>query len=158
MTPDQLQAELAKVRAEAAKHRVSANDATTALEALRNSLAKALGLKTDGSEDPEKVIVDLQSKYRQERLHNSFLRAAAEVKADAGLAWAVISTNGKLDKFSPDSETLDADMIKEVREMVKANPKLSTTEPPKNSGGEVTGGTQGGKVDMNTLIRGGFRR
>lgn len=144
--PDWAQAEMRKLRAEAASSRVSAKE--TAAEEARKSLlaelSKALGVGGDAPTDPEKLKADLEKTTAERRstlVELAVVRSAGKLGADAEAlldSRGFLSKLGKLDPAADDFATLVQD---EIAAAVKDNPRLSAGTPATRSGGEITGGS-----------------
>lgn len=143
--PDWAQAEMRKLRAEAASSRVNAKE-TAAEEArtkLLAELSKALGVGGDTPPDPEKLKADLEKTTAERRstlVELAVVRSASRLGADAEAlldSRGFLSKLGKLDPAADDFATLVAD---EIAAAVKDNPRLSLGTPATRSGGEITGG------------------
>ena len=145
----QVDSELAKARKEAAKYRTERNAMQTKVSELEGQLkniAKGLGLGDDKNPDPEKLTTELaqaKDRYRKERLHNAYLRAAAKAGADVDLTWHVLSGSGDIDNIDVDGDSLDADMSERIKAAVTANPKLKGVYKPGGGGDQgARGGAQ----------------
>ena len=152
--PEALRKELEAVRKEAAKYRTERKALAEEIEALKKNLGKALGFGDDkeGKADVDaalKKIQELQNEIQNERLQNTFHKAAISVGADVELTWAFLKGSGKLE---PGMSQKDIEKV--LKETLEAYPKLKAEEPPKKSGGTFTQPQdKGGKVDMNAAIR-----
>lgn len=143
------------LRDEAAKYRVGQKRLQEQFDALKDGIAKALGLKPD-EKDPEalsKQLAELNAKYRQERTANAFQRAAAKLGADAELTWAVLQVQGKLSELDPDADGFADQLAALVEAAIKANPKLKAGTTPNQSGGDFGGGAQGDTLTMEAIAK-----
>jgi len=158
LDPEALRKELEAVRKEAAKYRTERKALAEEIETLKKNLGKALGFedekgKADVNAALEK-IQQLQEEIQNERLQNSFHKAAINVGADVELTWAFLKGTGKL---TPGMSQEDIENV--LKETLEAYPKLKVEETPKKSGGAFTQSKdKGGKVDMNVAIRKMARR
>jgi len=158
LDPEALRKELEAVRKEAAKYRTERKALAEEIETLKKNLGKALGFedekgKADVNAALEK-IQQLQEEIQNERLQNSFHKAAINVGADVELTWAFLKGTGKL---IPGMTQEDIESV--LKETLEAYPKLKVEETPKKSGGAFTQSKdKGGKVDMNVAIRKMARR
>jgi hypothetical protein len=152
--PEALRKELEAVRKEAAKYRTERKALADEIESLKKGLGKALGFGDDkeGKSDVDaalKKIQELQNEIQNERLQNTFNKAAISVGADIELTWAFLKGTGKLE---PGMSQKDIEKV--LKETLEAYPKLKVEEPPKKSGGVFTQPKdKGGKIDMNAAIR-----
>ena len=132
--PVALRKELEAVRKEAAKYRTERKALAEEIEALKRNLGKALGFGDDkeGKADVDaalKKIQELQNEIQNERLQNTFHKAAISVGADVELTWAFLKGTGKLE---PGMSQKDIEKV--LKETLEAYPKLKAEEPPKKSG------------------------
>jgi predicted RNase H-like nuclease (RuvC/YqgF family) len=158
LDPEALRKELEAVRKEAAKYRTERKALAEEIETLKKNLGKALGFEDDkGKADVNAAlekIQQLQEEIQNERLQNSFHKAATNVGADVELTWAFLKGTGKL---TPGMSQEDIENV--LKETLEAYPKLKVEETPKKSGGAFTQPKdKGGKVDMNVAIRKMARR
>ena len=158
LDPEALRKELESVRKEAAKYRTERKALAEEIETLKKNLGKALGFEDDkGKADVNAAlekIQQLQEEIQNERLQNSFHKAAISVGADIELTWAFLKGTGKL---VPGMTQEDIENV--LKETLEAYPKLKVEETPKKSGGAFTQSKdKGGKVDMNVAIRKMARR
>jgi Skp family chaperone for outer membrane proteins len=133
---EKLRRELEKTRREAAKHRTDGKSKETALEDLKASLAKALGLQKEDA-DPEKLqqqLGELQSKYRQERLRGAFAKAAAAAGVDEDMSFALLSINGELNDLDIEDAGLQAELTLRLTELAKDKPRLKLEAPATPAG------------------------
>jgi len=145
--------EVAKLRREAAKYRTGQRRLENELASIKSLFAKALGQDT---EDPARLVEELntiKTQYRQERLHNTFLRVAAKEGADAELTWAFLVANNRLEDIDVAEAGLQSEVTGVVKEALKHNAKLKATAAMTTGGAEFSGSGPRGKKTMNELIR-----
>lgn len=161
--PAWAQAEVRKLRQEAASSRVTAKEsaAEEARKELLAQLSKALG-QGETPTDPEKLKADLEKTTADRRstlVELAVVRAAPKLGGDPDAlldSRGFLARLGKLDPAAPDFGQLVQD---EIAAAVKDNPKLSLGTPATRSGGEITGGaadtvTDGESwADMEKLVR-----
>ena len=166
--PDWAQAEMRKLRAEAASSRVSAKEtaAEEARKGLLAELSKALGIGGAAPTDPERLKADLEKTTAERRstlVELAVVRSAGKLGADAE---ALLDSRGflnKLGKLDPTADDFGALVADKIAEAVKDNPRLSLGTPATRSGGEITGGAAAGSdgEDMDNiekLVRSARRR
>lgn len=152
-----LEEQLKALRRENAEHRTKNKELSERLEKLgklEEGLKKALGIEPEKADDAMKAVEDLRRELQNEKLQNTFSKAAMNAGADVELAWAFLKGSDKL--------TLDMsqkDVEKVLKETLEAYPKLKAEEPARKSGGSFTQPKDSsGKIDMNAAIRRMARR
>ena len=160
-----LQAELKKVRGEAAQYRTKSRDTSQQNEQLQarlNAISQALGLETET--DPSQELERLSGDLRMARLENAFHREAAGAGADANLTWAYLYANGALDGIDTngDAKAMRTAMREQIDAALQANAKLradtAATRSSVDNAAPQNGNGQRPERDMNTLLRTGLRR
>jgi hypothetical protein len=132
---DELRKEIQKLRKEAAKYRTGKKDVEEQTTALKEKLAKALGLKDDDADpDLSGEVKRLKDENRQERLKNAFYRAAQKAEADTDLMWAYLYANDKLSEIDVYSDDYEQTIAGEITAAIKSNPKLKANITTSNSG------------------------
>lgn len=134
-----------RLRDEAAANRVKRKEAEDAQAATLDTIAKALGLKTDEA-DPAQLAEQLtasQAEARQLKVERAIERAARGAEADEDLVTAVLAHGGQLASLDPAAEGFAEAVAELVASTVEANPRLKNTAPapgPGRSGGDFGGG------------------
>jgi hypothetical protein len=147
--PDWAQKLLGKTRTEAATNRTKASEASDALTATRDAIAKALGLAP--SDDPvvaAKTAADERDAARQEakavKVENAVLKAARKHEADPEALTDSRSFMAKLAGIDPAADDFAAQVDAAIKAAVSTNPLLkvgpAVPPPPARSGGSVGGG------------------
>jgi phosphopantetheinyl transferase (holo-ACP synthase) len=145
--PEWAQKLLAKTRGEAANNRTKATEQAQALEATREAIAKALGLK--GDDDPVAAARTAaeqreaaQSVARNLRIENAVLRAAGKAGADPLSLTDSRSFMAALEALDPEADDFAGQVDKAIVAALIANPnlRLVPAAPPPRSGGPVGGG------------------
>lgn len=156
MTLEETTAALKESRAENAKRRNENKDLNTKFDSMQLGFKKALGIDEEGDADPaamSKTVTDLTNRLNRADVKNSFNAVATKQKVDPELMFAVLKTNGTLDGLDPSSDSFEKDLTKAVKDALKANPKLAAATTVDKSGADMGGGGEGGKVDMDVMIR-----
>lgn len=153
---DALRQELERARKEAAKYRTERKQWQDQLQQLRDTVAKALGIKSEDQLDAERLsreLEQLRSRYRQERLRGAFFRLAGELGADAELAYAYLAAAGDLDDLDVDAEDFQELLKQRIQSALAAKPKLRSDPPaPAKSGGDFGGGgSQDGLLTLEQI-------
>lgn len=159
LTKEQLTAELAKTRREAASHRtkgVAKQKELDAANARISEINKILGID-DPSQSPEKIKQQLDettAKFRQERLRNVVIVVAGKQQADPTLTWALLQSGNSLKDVDIEATDLETQVGEMVTALVTEHPKLKTDEKPARGGADRESGASGDKGnDMNARIR-----
>jgi hypothetical protein len=161
---DGLRKELADVRKEAAKYRTERNQYTQQLDAFKDSIAKALGLKEDEQASAEQVsgqLNDMTSKYRSERIKNAFYVEAYKQGADVDLAWAHLYASGALNGIDVDGDDFQETVGAQLGAALEKHPKLKADykppeleqEKPRNVGSGSNPGGQGDSHPEDELFQ-----
>lgn len=142
-----------RMRNQEAAQRQKLKEAEDKHNALLDSIAKAVGVKSAEEVDPAALAQQLEAaraETRQLKVEKA-LSAAAAGKADVGLLTAVLAHQGKLTGLDPTSATFATDVDALVAEAIEANPRLKAeaTAPaaagPPRSGGDFSGGSGAGQ-------------
>jgi hypothetical protein len=159
--PEWAQKEIRDARGEAGTYRTQLRDAQTAQTQqaeLLNSVAKALGLKTDGKPDPERLAADLESvkgTARQTQIELAVYRAAGPAGAKPDAVLDSRSFMQSVVDLDPASKTFGDDVAKAIKAAVDSNPLLKAEQkapaPPGPSGAPLNGGPGDGKTKPATL-------
>lgn len=143
--PEWAQKLIGKTRTEAATHRTKANEQSQALEATRDAIAKALGLKSD--DDPVKAAQTAAeqrdaalAEAKKIRVENAVLRAAQKAGADSELLTDSRSFMLQLETIEPAAEDFSAQIEAAILKALETNPALKTAAQLPRSGGPVGGG------------------
>jgi hypothetical protein len=143
--PDWAQKLIGKTRNEAATHRTKANEQAQALEATRDAIAKALGLKND--DDPVKAAQTAAEQRdaarleaRSTRIENAVLRSANKNGADPESLTDSRSFMRALEGLDPAADDFADQVDSAIKKAVEANPNLKVGTPAPRSGGPVGGG------------------
>lgn len=131
-----------------AKDNKSASETATAQQqSTLDTIAKALGLKTDDA-DPAKLAAQLAAKdteARQSKVELAVYRAASTHGADPA---ALLDSRGFLNSVNdldPSGKDFNSKVSDAIKAAVEGNPKLKVTPPgPARSGGEFPGGSGAG--------------
>ena len=165
LDPKALKAELERARKEAAKYRNERKQWQEKLEALQAQLAQALGLKKPGELEAEKVaqqFQELQQRYRQERLRNTFYRLADKHQADVELAYAYMLAAGDFDDLDVEADDFEELLGQRLQAALKANPKLRRDPQPAypaKSGAEFGAGQKNdGPKDLASALAAYYQR
>lgn len=140
--PDWAQKLIRDGRREAAENRVKGKE--SGKSEVLETLAKALGLKTDEKPDPEKLAADLasrDSKLKETRSQLAVLKAAGKVKADPEAVLDSNSTMSKIGKLDPDDDDYESEVQRILADAVKANPRLGIGTPIGAGGRDMAGGS-----------------
>jgi hypothetical protein len=147
--PDWAQKLIGKTRSEAAGNRAKANENAQALEATRDAIAKALGLK--GDDDPVQAALTAAeqrdaalSEVRQAKVENAVLMMAERHGADPIALTDSRSFMRATEGLDPSAEDFTAKVEDAIKTALEANPLLKSQAvapaPPARSGGPVGGG------------------
>ncbi len=152
-----LQAELKRVRNEAAKYRTDRKSDKAAMDKLRVQIAQALGIEAEDA-TPDKLakeLSDARGQLRKERIENQFTRLASTLDADPELTLAYMEHKGMLKDLDPSDEDFADELASRIKQALKANQKLKATPAGNRSGSEFgkDGGTKKGAPSMNDVLR-----
>lgn len=148
--PDWAQKLIGKTRSEAAGNRAKASENAQALEATRDAIAKALGLK--GDDDPvtaARTAAEQRdaalAEAKQTRVENAVLRMATKHGADPEALTDSRSFMRVLEAIDPGADDFATQVETAIKDAVEKNPLLkgaaaSPPAPPARSGGPVGGG------------------
>lgn len=147
-----LQKELAKVRQEAADHRIKAKTAAEeAQRELTDRLAVALGLKPDAATDPAALtaqITEAQAKAAQAARELAIFKAAASTGADPSRLLDSNSFMSSVAGLDPsDGEAVTA----AIQAAIAANPILKAVQAAAASGTELGGSGETGQITEQQL-------
>jgi hypothetical protein len=151
---EDLQKELAKVRQEAANHRINAkNAAEQAQKELTDKLAVALGLKQDAAVDPEaltKSLTEAQSKAQQAVRELAIFKAAAATGADPN---RLLDSNSFMSSVAGLDPSDGAGITSAIQAAIAANPILKAVQAAAASGTELGGSGETGRITEEQLAR-----
>lgn len=147
--PEWAQKLIGKTRTEAASHRTKAQEQAAALDATRDAIAKALGLKDD--DDPVKAAQTAAQEReaakavaRNLAVENAVLRSAGKHGADPAALTDSRSFMRALEALDPEADEFAAKVGEAITAAIEANPALKAQAPaptpPARSGGPVGGG------------------
>jgi len=154
LDPAALRRELERARKEAAKYRTERKQWQDQLQQLRDTVAKALGIKDDKEIEADKLAGELQqlkARYRQERLRGAFWRLADKLGADGELAYAYLYAAGDLDDLDVDAEDFEELLGQRIQSAIKANAKLRKDAPPAGKSGAEFGGGGDGTLTLDQI-------
>lgn len=143
--PEWAQKLIRTTRTEAATNRTKATTAGEALEATRDAIAKALGLKPD--DDPVKAAqtaADQRDAALQEakatKIENAVLRSATKHGANPEALTDSRTFMAKLADMDPAADDFATQVDEAIKKAVEDNPLLKLEIPAPRSGGPVGGG------------------
>jgi hypothetical protein len=148
--PEWAQKLIGKTRSEAAGNRTKASENAQALEATRDAIAKALGLK--GDDDPVKAAQTAAeqrdaalAEAKATKVENAVLRSAGKLGASAEALTDSRSFMRALEAIDPGADDFSAQVDAAIEKALEAHPSLKAAPaappaPPARSGGPVGGG------------------
>jgi len=154
LSVEDLQKELAKVRQEAAGHRVAAKTAAEeAQKALTDRLAVALGLKQDAAADPEaltKSLTAAQAEAAQRARELAIFKAASTVGADPN---RLLDSNSFMTSVQGLDPSDGAAVTAAIQAAITANQTLKAVQAAAASGTELGGSGETGQITDEQLAR-----
>lgn len=154
LSVEDLQKELAKVRQEAAGHRVAARSAAEqAQRELTDKLAVALGLKPDAAADPEaltKSLTEAQSSAAKAARELAIFKAASTAGADPN---RLLDSNSFMTSVQGLDPSDGAGITSAIQAAIAANPILKAVQAAAASGTELGGSQEAGLITDEQLAR-----
>lgn len=152
LSVEDLQKELAKVRQEAAGHRVAAKTAADdAQKALTDRLAVALGLKPDAASDPAALTASLteaQTQAKQAARELAIFKASAATGADPS---RLLDSNSFMSSVAGLDPSDGAAVTAAIQAAIAANPILKAVQAAAASGTELGGSGETGQITEQQL-------
>jgi hypothetical protein len=152
LSVEDLQKELAKVRQEAAGHRVAAKTAADdAQKALTDRLAVALGLKPDAAADPAALTASLteaQTQAKQAARELAIFKASAATGADPS---RLLDSNSFMSSVAGLDPSDGAAVTAAIQAAIAANPILKAVQAAAASGTELGGSGETGQITEQQL-------
>lgn len=149
---EDLQKELAKVRQEAANHRINAkNAAEQAQKELTDKLAVALGLKQDAATDPEaltKSLTEAQAEAAQRARELAIFKAASAAGADPN---RLLDSNSFMSSVAGLDPNDGAGITSAIQAAIAANQSLKAVQAAAASGTELGGSGETGLITEEQL-------
>lgn len=140
MTPDQMQAEIQRLRRENGSYRTDRNAERDRSQEIVSAVSQALGVTQESAQDPQEVQRQLDARnqdYNRERARNQVYQAAMAQNADPSLAWALLYSENTLANANPDGEGFSDLVNAEVANLAQSNPRVRMDYSPQaqNAGG-----------------------
>lgn len=147
LSVEDLQKELAKVRQEAASHRVAAKSAAEqATKDLTDKLAVALGLKPDAATDPAALtaqIAEAQTNAAKAARELAIFKAASTAGADPN---RLLDSNSFMSSVAGLDPADGAAITAAINAAIAANPILKAVQAAAASGSELGGSGETGQI------------
>lgn len=147
LSVEDLQKELAKVRQEAASHRVAAKSAAEqATKDLTDKLAVALGLKPDAATDPAALtaqIAEAQTNAAKAARELAIFKAATTAGADPN---RLLDSNSFMSSVAGLDPADGAAITAAINAAIAANPILKAVQAAAASGSELGGSGETGQI------------
>ncbi|MGL5829454.1 MAG: hypothetical protein ACRC0L_07785, partial [Angustibacter sp.] len=130
MTPEQMQAEITRLRNESGRYRTERNNQRDnagqlqqQFDQMRQGMARALGLENDEPDAGELQgqLQTTQAQYRRERLQNVVLVDSLSQNADPSLMWAHLFASGALDDLDINGGDFAETVNRRVKDAMERN-------------------------------------
>jgi len=146
-----------ELRQEAAKHRTAVKAVRDEMDALKASLAKALGVGDDKTQDPaelQKAIAAKDAQLRSLTIEGKVRSLASKVGAEAEALLDSRSFLSALADLDTSAANFEADVTAAIQAAINANPKLKVGPAPATRGGaEINGGNNVSKTFSRAQLR-----